>query len=317
MSKDYSKYTKEELIKELEDTTDRLNLLMENMPGGVFVYDADSGKFEFISQGALSIFRCTEEQFKDRFYNNFELMIEKKDRERVKSSIKDQLQFFDSVEITYRVDDIHNLSPIWIYHKARLCKKDDGRRLFYAVISDITEEKLVQESIQNMTENLVTQIERDAMTNLYNKVTMQKEVSNALMTMDNNSVCAMLMIDTDNFKSVNDTFGHKYGDDIIKFVASSIDNNFRATDYKGRMGGDEFMVFMKNTNKTVVEARAKMLNDKIRRDCVSDGKTVHISCSIGIAFAKANGNTYEELFKAADSALYDAKESGKDCFRFA
>ncbi len=85
------------------------------------------------------------------------------------------------------------------------------------------------------------------------------------------------MIDTDNFKSINDTFGHAYGDEIIKYVATSIDSNFRSTDYKARMGGDEFMVFMQNTNKASVEARAKMLNDKIRRDCTQDGKTVQIT----------------------------------------
>lgn len=316
MIRDYSKLTREELEKALNDTTDKLEILMDNMPGGVFIYSADNGKFEYISKGVLSIFHCSEEEFRDRFYNNFELMIDKDDRQKVKDSIENQLNFFDSVELTYRVNDSIGISPTWIYHKAKLFKKDDGSCQFYTVITDITEEKLVQESLNDMTRHLYDKVERDDMTGLFNKVTMEKEIE-AYLSSNKTTLSAVLMIDTDNFKSINDTFGHAYGDEIIKYVAASIDSNFRSTDYKARMGGDEFMVFMQNTNKASVEARAKMLNDKIRRDCTQDGKTVHVSCSIGIAYSPKDGTNYRELFTSADAALYQAKEAGKDCYRTA
>ena len=313
---DYNKLSREELIEQLVDTTNKLEMLLENMPGGVFTYDALTGRFDFISKGALAIFHCTESEFRDRFYNKFELMIDKDDREKALEFINNQLNFFDEVELTYRVNDIVSIEPIWIYHKARIVKRADGGKTFFVCISDVTEEKMVQASMQDITQKLFHQVERDGMTGLFNKATMEKEVSNHLLQKADDSVDAMIMIDTDNFKSVNDTFGHAYGDEIIKFVASSIDENFRATDFKGRMGGDEFMVFMKGTNRVSIENRAKALNDKIRRECRHNGECVRISCSIGISLVPANGNSYEELFKAADAALYVAKESGKDCYKF-
>ena len=317
MAQDYTKYSKEELIDKLIETNDKLELLLECIPGGAFTYDADSGKFEYISSGVLSIFNCSEEEFRDRFYNKFELMIEKDDRANAIESINNQLKFFNSVELTYRVNDIVNPNATWIYHKAKLEKRPDGTSVFFVCISDVTEEKMVQESMNDIAQKLFNQVERDTMTGLFNKGTMEKEVANYLLSKTDDSLDAILMIDTDNFKSVNDTFGHAYGDDIIKFVATQIDTNFRSSDYKGRMGGDEFMVFMKGTSRASVENRARMLNDKIRRDCISNGQKVHISCSIGIAFAPNNAKTYEDLFKAADAALYEAKESGKDCYKFA
>ena len=173
---------------------------------------------------------------------------------------------------------------------------------------DITDEKLEQERLRS-------EAERDGMTGLLNKTAMQLYCAAHLSKSDFNDCHALFMIDTDNFKSVNDTLGHGTGDDTIKFVAENIKNVFRDTDLVGRMGGDEFMVLMSHTTREIVRDRAKRLNDKIRSDVVENGESVHISCSIGISFYAKDGETYDTLFKAADSALYEAKESGKDCYR--
>ena len=173
---------------------------------------------------------------------------------------------------------------------------------------DITDEKLEQERLRN-------EAERDGMTGLLNKTAMQLYLAAHLAKSDFNDCHALFMIDTDNFKSVNDTLGHGIGDDTIRFVADSIRNVFRDTDLVGRMGGDEFMVLMSHTTLDIAKDRAKKLNDKIRSDVKGEDGSVHISCSIGIAFFARDGEDYESLFKAADSALYEAKESGKDCYR--
>jgi diguanylate cyclase (GGDEF)-like protein len=153
------------------------------------------------------------------------------------------------------------------------------------------------------------------MTGLMNKTAMQLSVAAQLAKSDFNDCHALFMIDTDNFKSVNDTLGHGVGDDTIKFVADSIQNVFRDTDYIGRMGGDEFMVLMSHTTQEVAAERARRLNDKIRSDVKSGNESVHISCSIGIAFYARDGEDYDSLYRSADSALYEAKEAGKDGYR--
>jgi diguanylate cyclase (GGDEF)-like protein/PAS domain S-box-containing protein len=173
---------------------------------------------------------------------------------------------------------------------------------------DITDEKLEQERLR-------TEAERDGMTGLLNKTAMQLYCAAHLSKSEFNDCHALFMIDTDNFKSVNDTLGHGIGDDTIKFVADSIRNVFRDTDLVGRMGGDEFMVLMSHTTLDIAKDRAKKLNDRIRSDVKGDGASVHISCSIGIAFFARDGEDYDSLFRAADDALYVAKESGKDCYR--
>ncbi len=300
--------------KRLQAAEDRLSVLLESMPGGVLSYDADTGKLDYISPGTLQIFHCSEEEFRERYYNCFDLIISKIDRARVKQQIKDQLNYFDSVELTYRVEDILD-NIMWIYHRGRLVTGEDGRSTFFVVLSDITDEKLVQNQMNRNAQKLIEKAELDGMTSLYNKVSMQAAIEECLSTSGVGSCHAMLMIDTDNFKSVNDTFGHAYGDKIIVFVADSIRKIFRGTDFVGRVGGDEFMVFMRHTSRNITEERARQLNEAIRRDLCEDGKLVKISCSIGISFFSQDGDTYQKLFSAADEALYHAKEAGKNCYR--
>lgn len=300
--------------RQLDETSSKLSILLDNMPGGVLSYDADTGKLDFISQGCLDIFHCTENQLREHFYNNFELMVHKTDRPRVKQQVKDQLDFFTTVDLTYQTEDLYG-NLLWIYHRARLVTNPDGSRKFYAVISDITEEKLVQNQMQLATMKLKEKTELDPMTGLFNKVSMENAITELLQTSTPDVCHAMLMIDTDNFKSVNDTFGHQYGDKVILFVAESIKSIFRESDYVARMGGDEFMVFMKRTTALITIERAKQLNRTIKKTLEHNGKSVKISCSIGISFFNANGTTYKDLYKAADQALYVAKENGKDQFR--
>lgn len=311
---DYNDLSKEELIAQLIEAKEQLAILMDSIPGGFLSYDANTGKFLSVSKSMLNMFDCSEEQFRDKFYDNFELMIAKQDREAALKSIKEQLGFFDTVELTYRINETAFFQEYWIYHKARKVTLKDGSEVFYAVLNDVTEEKQVQKSVNALTQQLYEKAEKDGMTGLLKKESMVSSIEEYLKNDGKNEVNAVLMIDTDNFKSVNDTFGHAYGDEIIKFVAAAIDDNFRNTDYKARMGGDEFMVFMKNTDRRLVEERAKLLNELIRRECKVEQETVNISCSIGIAYYPIHGCNYEELFKSADSALYKAKELGKDRF---
>lgn len=297
----------------LRDSDAKLSILLENIPGGVFSYFGDTGKFDYVSTGVLDIFHCTEEDFRDHFYNCFFLMIAKVDRDRTREHITDQLSFFDTAEVTYRAEDLLG-NMMWIYHRSRIMRDESGREKFFVVISDVTEEKLVQNQMNQANAMLRAQVERDPMTELLNKVSMEASIRECLTSSNEENCHAMLMIDTDNFKSVNDTFGHQYGDDIIKFVANSIRKIFRGSDLVARMGGDEFMVFMKFTTPSITRERAKQLNDAIRQTLTTEAGTVRISCSIGISFFGKDGTDYDSLYSAADEAMYEAKQKGKDCF---
>lgn len=172
---------------------------------------------------------------------------------------------------------------------------------------DISEEKAAEEELEQ-------KLKLDSMTGIMNKFAVQNAVSDFLLISQPTDMHAFFMIDTDNFKAINDNLGHMFGDEVIKFVAKTIQDTFRDTDFVGRLGGDEFMAMMKNTSYEVTVQRAKALNEAMRRTFEKDGISITISCSIGIAFFSKDGADYETLYRNADACMYEAKKKGKDCY---
>ncbi len=159
------------------------------------------------------------------------------------------------------------------------------------------------------TEILRVKAERDMMTGIYNKVTSEHLVSSLLAA--NDTICAMLVIDIDDFKQVNDVYGHLEGDRVICAIADMLSNHFRKTDIVGRIGGDEFLVFMSGLPSMEL-ARQKADNFlKLLKYKPIPTYPIHVSVSIGMAITQPRSYTYRELFKQADEALYQAKRNGK------
>lgn len=162
-------------------------------------------------------------------------------------------------------------------------------------------------------EELKVKAEIDEMTKLLNKATAEKMAKQILEEYPDEDH-AILMIDIDNFKNVNDSLGHDVGDHVISVVAGIISMQFGGSDIVGRIGGDEFMVFMKNV-KDREDARRKAQNI-VDAFCKKENLSIPdcVSVSIGMAFSDESGIGYEPLFKKADEALYVSKEKGKSCY---
>ena len=127
----------------------------------------------------------------------------------------------------------------------------------------------------------------------------------------------MLVIDLDNFKHINDTFGHAYGDAVLRLMGECIRSNFRENDYKGRFGGDEFVVFLPGVDdKQQVVTYVNNLVEMMKTRVITPESANPVHGSIGIALYPKHASTYEELFKKADEALYASKERGKDRYTF-
>lgn len=127
---------------------------------------------------------------------------------------------------------------------------------------------------------------------------------------------ALLVLDIDNFKAVNDTMGHAFGDAVLRIMGECIHETFRSTDILGRFGGDEFVVFLPDTSqREIVERRVSVLVDAMEEQLTSS-QVLPITGSIGIAFLPADATTYNELFQCADKALYESKGKGKNCYTF-
>ena len=155
---------------------------------------------------------------------------------------------------------------------------------------------------------------RDLLTGLYNKKSFEEEVKNALANRKSENVSVLLILDFDNFKHVNDNYGHQIGDEVLKAFGYILTRVFRAKDIIGRIGGDEFMVFMPDMPKSSVkrpdEISTEILNELA---ALKVGAAEHFSCSIGIG-TDSTGYDFKNLYLLADNALYESKKRGKACF---
>ena len=156
--------------------------------------------------------------------------------------------------------------------------------------------------------------ETDTLTDLYTRGAIEKRIYDHLI--QRHELSAMMYFDIDNFKQINDTFGHQYGDKILTDVASALKGIFRSTDYISRLGGDEFIVFLPSIpSKEWMEFKSGQVVELLHRTYTHDEKTRTISASLGLAFSENGQGTYDELYKNADRAMYEAKHAGKNQFR--
>ncbi len=163
------------------------------------------------------------------------------------------------------------------------------------------------EQIQGLRKAAVT----DPMTGLLNKASSQEEI-NAIVKL---TPGALMMIDLDSFKPVNDIYGHDMGDKVLILFAEIIRSAIRSTDLAGRMGGDEFIVFCKNIlDEDVIAEKSAYINEQLlisAKKLMGQDMTIPLGASIGCAFCPDEGKDFLTLFKKADKALYDVKQNGK------
>ncbi|MDY5682785.1 MAG: GGDEF domain-containing protein [Treponema sp.] len=159
--------------------------------------------------------------------------------------------------------------------------------------------------------NLQKRAQEDALTQLANRSYMEEQIRLALQ--ENNDFHCLMLLDIDNFKLINDTFGHQTGDEVLKTFSKMLISKFRKGDIIARLGGDEFLVFMKNANPAIVEPRTKSILESCKTLMGSDSK-IKISPSIGISFFPEHGVNFDSLYKNADIALYSSKQKGKNTY---
>jgi diguanylate cyclase (GGDEF)-like protein len=161
------------------------------------------------------------------------------------------------------------------------------------------------------------QAHHDFLTGLPNRIKLYKKVQNIInKNQAGNSNLALMFIDLDHFKNINDSFGHEIGDEVIKITASRIKSCIRKNDCLARFGGDEFVVLIDNfEDKHDIESVAKGIMSCISEPIVIDNMTMFVSCSMGISLYD-NSIFYQDFIKYADTAMYKAKEKGRNNYQF-
>ncbi|WP_332851460.1 EAL domain-containing protein [Duganella sp. S19_KUP01_CR8] len=207
---------------------------------------------------------------------------------------------------------IHRKDDSWLHveiHRQALRSGADW--IIVAVLRDITERRHAQHQLQH-------QAHHDGLTGLPNRTLFYDILGKMLGQAELNGwLLAVLFLDLDNFKNVNDTLGHSCGDELLIQFSDRLSHCVRVRDTVGRLGGDEFalIVLMPDGNNTA-PAVANKIREALRPPFVLGGHEVSITASIGITMHPNDASTPEELIKYADTAMYQAKQAGRDTFRF-
>lgn len=168
----------------------------------------------------------------------------------------------------------------------------------------------------NKKKELEDKADTDLLTGLTNKLATERKIKE-FMAQNPNSQSMMFMVDIDNFKKINDTMGHAFGDEVLRSLGQQIGALFRATDIIGRVGGDEFMIFLKGVNDSdSVRKEAKKVEHFFHNFQAGEYVKYAATASIGVAVFPQEGADFETLYKAADQGVYKAKKRGKNQLAF-
>lgn len=232
------------------------------------------------------------------------------DREAVQQFLKHRLSANSSIssleiEKTYRRKDG---STLWVCEALGVVKDPEGKPEFLvAVTQDITARKVLEARLSHDALH-------DALTGLPNRVLFQDRLAQALESASRHGcLAAVLYLDLDGFKSVNDSRGHTAGDKLLQLVAQRLRTCVRAEDTAARVGGDEFgIVLTALTDDQDYKVVAQKLIDTLSKPYELEGLAAHISASVGVAVFPRHGETAAALLAHADSAMYAAKQAGKN-----
>ena len=213
---------------------------------------------------------------------------------------------YEMVEVRIATDKGRYL---WCRLRATAIRDKDGKlEKISGILINVDAEKQAERALQDRAE-------RDSLTKLLNKDACRKQAEEYFARYPDGVSSSLLIIDLDNFKQVNDQYGHLFGDAVLTQTAREIKKLFRSQDIVARIGGDEFMVLMRGVaDQKLVQSRCQQLLGILQNVFRHQKHKLPMSCSIGVAMAPEHGKSYYELFKRADQALYWAKAKGKNNF---
>ena len=291
----------------LQESEERYRILVENARDIIFRTD-NTGHFTFANPVTLFITGYSEEEIIGKHYK----MLVRPDK------LKEVITLFAS-QYENRVQNTYHEFPIitkdgheiWIGENTQLLVEDGHVSGFQAVARDITERRRMEGEIQYLATH-------DSLTGLPNRLMFSQILNHAIQTAKRyQRQFAVLFIDLDRFKIINDTMGHDAGDQLLQEIAARLKKILRTVDVVGRLGGDEFIILIEEVKEL---SQVVILADKILAGILKPitlmGKECRITASIGICMYPKDAEDEQSLMKNADIAMYLGKEEGKNNYQF-
>jgi diguanylate cyclase (GGDEF)-like protein/PAS domain S-box-containing protein len=296
--------------RQVEEAGSRLQVLVEHVPAAVYIDMADpdvsdGGRLAYMSPQITGILGYRPEEL----VNDPELWpsrIHPDDRAGAIAAYEDHWRTGEPLRAEYRML-ARDGSEVWVRDEAYGMPDDtqSGRQMSQGLLVDITDRKRLESK-------LIHDALHDPLTGLANRVLLRDHLERALARRSRSpGLVALLFVDLDDFKRVNDSFGHAAGDQILAQIADRLAGAVRADDVVGRQSGDEFAVLLGQVRDDEAIASAERLLAELRRPIQLGARSIVVGGSIGIALATEHGTTAEELLTQADAAMYAAKADGK------
>jgi diguanylate cyclase (GGDEF)-like protein len=292
----------------LQDRNDLLDAALDHMAHGLCAYDAQF-RLIVVNRRYLEIYCLTREDAPPGT-PMIELMRRSIENGIHSPGVSAEQMFAD---LTERL--IENREPVIVRHLA------DGRIIavrhqpmagggWVGTYEDITERFRTEENIAHMARH-------DALTGLPNRLMFSEKMGEGLARVaERNEAMVVMCFDLDNFKAINDSLGHPFGDKLLRQMSERLREVVGGRGTLARLGGDEFAIVHPTGSKQEAEGLARQLINATSRPFVIDGQEINSSICIGLAIAPENGTTGDQLMKCADLALYRAKAQGRNALRF-
>jgi diguanylate cyclase (GGDEF)-like protein/PAS domain S-box-containing protein len=299
---------RQRLLRERDRDREFLNQIIDNIPIMIAVKDVTERKFVLANRAAEALWGIPRAQ-----------VLGKTARELFPQSQADLIDRYDDAAIESDAPLILDAHPNvvragsmrTVVSKRLAIRDSQGKPQFLvSVVEDVTERKRLADRIAHLAHY-------DALTDLPNRVFFREQLDRAVHWLRPGEHLAVLYLDIDHFKGVNDTLGHPVGDDLLKSVAVRLRGCLRETDIAGRLGGDEFAIVRTAvTDPKDVTDLVNRLQEAIRANYEVGGHQLLADLSIGIAMAPEDGIDPDQLLKNADLAMYGAKSEGRGTYRF-
>lgn len=279
----------------------------EYFAAGAFVFDSTrtTGSFDNLGISSLQISQVDSKELAENVVNFcMTVSYEKKFQDSRHCSVSTRITstvVYNSG--SWRVSSLHISVP------AELLDFLD----FYPLAEDADKLAQIRDEFYAHSFSADADSSKDPLTGILHRGAAKRLIDTALLT-QSETPSAFLLFDLDNFKQINDSYGHMAGDEVLVRFSNLLSESFRSGDVVARLGGDEFIVFMKNASLNIVEERARQIKERVPDLAVEYGG--NLSTSIGIAIPEKTGTKFEQLYFQADRALYNTKAAGKNNYSF-